>query len=356
MAGTGKSPEYYQVEDFITDESFINYFFHLNAEDVVFWEKWLLVNPDFKASVDAAKEMLRSLTLTLSDQEIKHETARMRAAIGLEAALDLRKRPAIVRLLQWRPAQRFLTRKRKKYAGVILPLLLIVLAGGYFLDRIIVHPERVIEKSNSSNDPIVFSLADGTTVTLGPQSVLRYAFDFGKKERKVFLSGEAQFDVSRETAYPFKVQENDMIATVLGTVFSVKAPSGDSVLVVELIKGKLKVENITSSGLPLTTIILNPDERVVYNPHNKKLYKERWQPQAEFPLQVNHIVFQQNNFNEIAGKIKAVFGVTVMNESKRKNWMFSGEFENATAQDIIKNICVVERLNYHITEDSIIIH
>lgn len=347
MAGTGKSPEHYQVEDFVTDESFINYFFHLNPDDVVQWEKWLLANPTFAESVNAAKDMLRSLTLTLTDQEIEDETAKIKAAIGYDAPFRLRKKPVLVRLLSFR---------RKRRIGLLVPLLLILLTGGYFFTRTILHPHRLIEKFNRTNDPIVFSLADGTTVTLAPQSVLRYASGFGEKDRKVDLTGEAQFDVSRQTSYPFKVQENDIIATVLGTVFSVKTQTGDSVMVVELMKGRLKVENINSAGQTLTSIILNPDERVVYNRHSKRLYKERWQSQAEFPIQVSHIQFQRNNFAEIAGKIKAVFGVTVINNSKKTNWMFSGEFENATAQEIIKNICVVERLNCQTTGDSIIIN
>jgi ferric-dicitrate binding protein FerR (iron transport regulator) len=346
MAGIGKTPEHYQVEDFVTDESFINYFFHLNTEDVLFWEKWLLANPACKESVDAAREMLRTLTLTLTDEEIIHETAKIKNAIGYDTPFPLRKRPAIVRLLSFR---------QKRRRALVLPLLLVILAGGYFFTRTMLHPEQVIEKSNTSTDPIVFSLADGTTVTLAPQSVLRYAARFGEKERKVFLTGGAEFDVSRATDHPFEVQDDDIIATVLGTIFSVKKLSGDSVMVVELIKGKLKVENTSSTGQPLTSIILNPDERVVYNRHNQRLYKERWQPQAEFPIQVGHIQFQRNNFDEIAGKIKAVFGVTVINKSKKRNWMFSGEFENATAQDIMKNICVVERLNFETTGDTILI-
>jgi len=95
--------------------------------------------------------------------------------------------------------------------------------------------------------------------------------------------------------------------------------------------------------LPLKSFILNPDERVVYDRHSQRLYSESWQSQTEFPILVGHIGFERNNFDQIAAKIKAVFGVNMVNKSKRRHWMFSGEFENATAQDIIKNICVVER-------------
>jgi len=351
MAQPGKPPEQYEIEDFVTDESLINYFFHLDAEDTGFWEKWLLANPGCRESVDAAKEMLRSLTLTLSAQEIIDETAKLKTAIGFETP-SLRKGPALVRFLPFIRAKQLVRVRAKRFVSV--SALLILLAGGYLLYRTI-HPDRVIEKSNTSNDPIVFSLADGTTVTLAPRSSLRYDAGFGGKDRTVSLDGEAQFDVTRKTEQPFEVRESDIVVTVLGTIFSVKAPSGDSVMVVELIKGRLKVENINSTGLPLTSIILNPDERVIYNRHDKRLYKERWQPQTDLPIQAGHILFQRNNFAGIAARIKAVFGITVINQSKKRNWMFSGEFENATAEEIIKNICVVERLNFQTTGDTIFI-
>jgi hypothetical protein len=94
---------------------------------------------------------------------------------------------------------------------------------------------------------------------------------------------------------------------------------------------------------------------VIYNRHDQHFYKESWQPNPERPVQIDHILFQRNNFDEIAAKMKAAFGLTVINKSKKKNWMFSGEFENATAEEIIKNICVVERLNFETTGDTILI-
>src|SRR5580700_10376271 len=151
MAGIGKPPEQYEIEDFVTDESFVNYFFHLNPEDIVFWEKWLLANPACKETADAAKEMIRSLTLTLSDQELEAETAKLKTAI-VPASV-----PAKVRSLSFG--------RTKRLAAVAA--LVILLAGGYLFTRT-THSDWVIEKFNRTNDPIVFSLADGTTVTLAP--------------------------------------------------------------------------------------------------------------------------------------------------------------------------------------------
>jgi hypothetical protein len=151
------------------------------------------------------------------------------------------------------------------------------------------------------------------------------------------------------------VYEGDIIATVLGTIFNIKKQSGDSMVMVELIKGKLKVETINSAGLSSQSIILNPDERVTYMRHGQKLYKEKWQSQNDIPSQINHLVFRQNNFDEIAKQLKTVFGVTVINQSNKKTWRFTGEFNNTSAIDILESICIVEKLKYVVQGDTVFI-
>ena len=98
---TRKTPEEYQIEDFVSDESFINYHFRLNEDDVIFWEKWLLAHPDHRVLVKEAKDMLGSLSLTLSDDEYQDELTKITRAIDHETSQTIGKPPSIVRLLNW---------------------------------------------------------------------------------------------------------------------------------------------------------------------------------------------------------------------------------------------------------------
>ena len=66
-----KKPENYQVEDFVTDESFANYHFCLNTDDRLFWESWMLEHPDKTAIVEVAKNTLNMLSLTLPGNKYK---------------------------------------------------------------------------------------------------------------------------------------------------------------------------------------------------------------------------------------------------------------------------------------------
>jgi ferric-dicitrate binding protein FerR (iron transport regulator) len=406
MTGASRTPEDYQIEDFVTDESFINYFFGLNAEDSSFWTKWLIAHPRNAALAEEAKEMLRSLSLTLPETEFEAELNRMRTVVHADELPSARRRPSIFRL--WQRGQtgirqnagdgvtngdnqgetnggrqigksgatngamqvdanggmdramngdaRGTMKKRKRsFAAITLILLLLLAAAPFLWTRVGSDPHRLIVKSNESGKPIVFTLSDGTVVTLAPHGVFRYPADPGLTDRKAYLEGEARFQVSRDGMHPFQVYEGGIVATVLGTVFQVKEQAADSAILVELLSGRLKVETIAATGLSAQSILLAPDERVVYRRDSRKLYKEKWQSQHEGIATRVHLVFKKNNFDEIAAQMKAVFGITILNQSNKKNWSFTGNFNNAGVAEIVENICQVEGLQSETQGDTIVI-
>lgn len=87
-------------------------------------------------------------------------------------------------------------------------------------------------------------LADGTMVFLNAQSSLRFPVSFGEKERRVFLQGEAYFDVAPDAHRPFKVNVGSgQEVTVLGTRFNVQDYQDDGQTEATLLEGKIRVEN-----------------------------------------------------------------------------------------------------------------
>lgn len=336
------SREDYQVEDFISDESFINYHFQSNKNDRLFWEEWLLNHPGKEALVKEAKEILETLSLTISEREFGEELQEITAAINNKDHTGLVFRlPVRNKLLQ-------AYHRKKRTMQYLLPVLLILVTCGYWIYQTSInHTANLTETFNNGSSPLVLTLSDSTVVLLASHSYLRYPLHFGAKERNVYLHGNAQFNVKRNVRQPFKVFDENVVATVLGTVFNVKS-AGDSAIEVELLKGKLNVEIMNAKMQPEQSVLLVPNERAVYIRNDKHLYKNLFIPG-------NHLYFRQNNFEEVATQIKNVFGVTVINESNNKVWRFTGSFENTTAKDIIENICLVKKLSFTVTGDTIVI-
>lgn len=98
-------------------------------------------------------------------------------------------------------------------------------------------------------------LVDGTKVWLNTNSSLRFFANAPDKERKVWLQGEAYFEVAHNKMKPFKIYTDQQEIKVLGTKFNVKTfqQTGQTTL----LEGKVSINYesvILSPGQQLTTI------------------------------------------------------------------------------------------------------
>ncbi|MBX6332525.1 MAG: FecR domain-containing protein [Gemmatimonadaceae bacterium] len=81
-------------------------------------------------------------------------------------------------------------------------------------------------------------LDDGTRVTLGAQSRLRWSEPLGAR-RDVYLDGEALFTVAHDPRRPFRVHVGDAVMQDLGTEFSVRGYADDGRVVVVVKSGQV---------------------------------------------------------------------------------------------------------------------
>ena len=100
------------------------------------------------------------------------------------------------------------------------------------------------------------TLADGTTVWLNSDTELKYPIAFNGKERKVFLKGEAFFDVKHDASKPFLVEFAGSAVQVLGTEFNIRSRNPEEQYI-SLVAGSVSVSNKAENAL-----ILSPGETV----------------------------------------------------------------------------------------------
>ena len=107
-------------------------------------------------------------------------------------------------------------------------------------------------------------LNDGTRVRLNADSELRFPVKFASNERKVFLKGEAYFEVSK-TGQPFIVQTKGMKIEVLGTTFNISAYANEEYQTT-LVSGSVKVQTENGSNR-----ILKPSEQACITPGSNQI-------------------------------------------------------------------------------------
>lgn len=105
-------------------------------------------------------------------------------------------------------------------------------------------------------------LPDGSNVWLNAASSLTYSLNLGNgKMRKVLLSGEAYFEVAKDSSHPFIVKTAKQELTVLGTHFNVNSYADEVVTRTTLLEGSVKITNFENDGWE----VLKPGEQSVLN-------------------------------------------------------------------------------------------
>src|SRR5690606_28344661 len=115
-------------------------------------------------------------------------------------------------------------------------------------------------------------LSDGTKVKLNSGSSIKYPVRFLKgQDRKVFLKGEAYFDVSSDKAHPFIVNVDEMNIRVLGTQFNLSHYPEDEDISTVLVEGAVVLYKEGANMGSNTTAQLVPGQRAALNKTNNTM-------------------------------------------------------------------------------------
>lgn len=196
------------------------------------------------------------------------------------------------------------------------------------------------------------ALEDGSVVTLNAGSKLTYPEHFGAGERKIVLEeGEAFFEVAPDQSRRFIVQAAGIATTALGTSFNVRAYTRENKVVVSLVSGKVKVDQLDNQA----SFILKPSEQVSYDRlslHFVKLGVDNLNDIGAWKQ--GYLLFKDAPYTEVVTGIENRFNVTVVNQSDKNEWNYNGSFKkNETIKDVMDVICLTKSLSYTIKNDTV---
>ena len=159
-------------------------------------------------------------------------------------------------------------------------------------------------------------LNDGTHVWLNSDSHLRFPSSFGAGERRVFVDGEAYFEVARDEQKPFVVDMGAQTVTVLGTEFNVRAYRDESSSVTTLFTGSVKVMSKESNAEALLT----PGQQSSINNSSGSIGIGEVYLTDALAWRQNIINLEQRTLEEIAAYLSKIYDVdfTFVNDEARQ--------------------------------------
>jgi ferric-dicitrate binding protein FerR (iron transport regulator) len=235
-------------------------------------------------------------------------------------------------------------RKRNKLpalAGVLLLLLSPV--AFLFYTHFKLNAVVFKEIETKAGERISFNLSDGTKITLGPDSKLKFPTSFNDTLRYVYLTGEAFFEVSKSPHSPFIVHSDTWDTRVMGTKFNVSAFPDDSKMTVALVEGKVDVK----SGHETYHII--PGQQLLLNKPDNRIYLQNFDKEEVTGWVRNNLVFRNVPFYEAATKLERIYNVKMIFQNKNiANQMLWATFDNEPITQILQTIKIATGIKYKI--------
>lgn len=191
------------------------------------------------------------------------------------------------------------------------------------------------------------TLPDGSTVWLNAGSKMVYSQGFGVSDRRLAFQGEGYFEVEKNDEMPFLVQTHDVNVTVVGTKFNFRNYPEDEEAVVELLEGKVALENQLKEE---AVRYLSPNEKMVLHKATGEMDITSTKVKEATLWTENILLFDEDLLPDIVRELERSYHVQIEIENEDlKQTRFYGQF-NQLEQNIYEVLDMLSetgKLKYH---------
>jgi len=212
---------------------------------------------------------------------------------------------------------------------------------------------KMLSYSNNDNSTLVKTLEDGSIVFLEKGSEITFPARFGKV-RKVYLRGNAFFEVVRNTKTPFIVDAGMVEIKVLGTSFSVETEN-NSHPSLSVRSGIVKI-TLKENGANQKVVA---GETAFVEKHSLRIVPTL--DVSKFAFYSERIHFKDEKLSDVVkvvNKMKKSGDLTLTLEDYEKlsERSLTATFIDRSTESIAQMICFALDLKYEIRGDVIVIH
>lgn len=358
----------FEIEDFVMDEDFIRWVNGKGKTDNDYWENWLKRNPHKHLIVAEARRILESIgseQSVIPPADIELEIEKVLQTISLRSGPPFKLSPVHHLSARW------------KYSSAAILMVAVLGVSAWFFSRGKKAPEKfayvavtssrqLIENVNNTKNTITVRLPDGSTVQLASNSRISYDGKFDSMlTRDVYLSGQAFFNVKKNTHQPFRVFANEIVAKVLGTSFTIRAFEKDTVIRVTVSTGKVSVysqvqSTVKESAAPNKPggIIVTPNQQLVYEKSSQEFQKIL----LENPVMINAVsvnktmAYEDAPVDKVFDDLGRDFGINIVYDSDLlRKCTVTADLSNESFYRKLDLICRAMGAKYEVIDAQVVI-
>lgn len=192
-------------------------------------------------------------------------------------------------------------------------------------------------------------LPDGSKVQLNYQSNIRFEKShFTDQERKVYLEGEAFFEVQRDEQHPFIVETEHLTTRVLGTSFNVRTQ--DEHAAVAVASGEVEVS--ASLRGQKKKVRLKPDQGASLDQQRKELVFYSQISEETFLWREGILAFKALPMKEVIASLERAYGVSIQCDSSLLNRSVTARYHNQPIRYVLADLCFLLGATYEINANK----
>lgn len=323
---------------YLKDPLFVQWINAPNDELEAYWRAWKEKNPDSIHEFEEAAATLKALRFkqyAVEEKAMKEDWRKVKA--GTQKAV------------QQRALSKFFWAAAVMVMGAATAISLFLLNQNPKENDN--PPISYIEKETQPGQKLTVQLPDGTLIKLNSGSTICYPEVFSDNLRKVKLTGEAYFEVTKDPNRPFVVEAGDITTKVLGTKFNVNGYNPGKVEVA-LVEGLVEVSTEVAGKTEKKQI--SPGEKVSWE--NNRFAVDRLNLSTDTGWKDNILSFHKSSIDEVKNTLERWYGVTIAIENAAQiPQSFNGQFQNESLANVLESIGFAMNFGYRIDSRNVYI-
>lgn len=189
-------------------------------------------------------------------------------------------------------------------------------------------------------------LPDGSRVTLGVSSRLRYPTRYAGSSRDLYLDGEAYFQVAHDATKPFRVYTARGVAEDLGTAFGVHA-YGAGELEVVVAEGAVVLRSTRQDATTSDSVVLTQADLGNVDPDGRVSRTSNVDVDAHLAWRQGKLVFHDTPVREVLRRLSQWYDIDLeLADSTIADRPFTASFDNEPIDRVLNVLGLTMRLRY----------
>lgn len=242
--------------------------------------------------------------------------------------------------------------------GIAASVVILIAASiGFYLTRDVTPEIKYITETTQRGEQRTVSLPDGSVVRLNAESSITFAEQLAALDtRDIQLSGEAFFDVVRDETRPFIIRSDNLVTTVLGTSFNIRAYPEDQTIAVTVATGKVKIESADHKKQKAVNQFLVPGEQGLYDKMSATITRTNVNLEKYLAWKDGTILLEGASLEEATAILGRWYNAEfIFKNPGLKTCTIDGKFRNDKLENILENLRFLMGIEYRIEQENRII-